>query len=296
MGSSRIGCSTATFLPFSGVDLGTFELNRGSDPVRLSGPEALKTLAGLGFQVVDIPAGPTSVFHVCTRDAPADQTGRLVSLVQELGLEVNSVQMVVDTPGDLEELRRQSTACADIAADLGAEVWIYVGQPAGPDRAADLDQLERALVIQHRLAAERGLRLAIEMPHSGMLGESYEEMASVLSAIDEAGVDVALDLDTSHVHNCGASPTTVIREFADRIAHVAIRDTIGPHEWSMPLGEGDVDFRAFLDELRSTGFGGDLMLEVEPGDVALDERIALIEQGRAFLDEIVQSAELREPV
>lgn len=269
----RIGCSTIPLAP-------------------LSGEEAVRTLARLGFQVIDIAAVPTVFEHIRVVDSPPDQPERFAALVEELDLEVNAVPTVVwlpDALDDLAELRRRLTVAADVAAAVGAKCWIVdAGQPVGEDRAAGLDRLKRTVAVQHELAVERGLRLAVEAPHAGTLAERYEGIADVLRVVTDVDADIALDLDTSHLHNCGAPAETVIAEHAHRIAHVAIRDTVAPHQWDMRLGEGNVDFPTIIRQLDSVGFDGDLMIELEPsGNVGLAERIERIVHAREYLTNIL---------
>jgi sugar phosphate isomerase/epimerase len=268
----RIGCSTIPLAP-------------------LSGETALRTLAALGFEVVDIAAVPTAFDHILVVDPPADQPERFAALVHQLGLEVNGVPTVTwgpDKRDDLEELRRRCTAAADVAVAVGAKAWtVDAGAPVGGDRAAGLERFKRTLEMQKELAEERGLRLTVEAPHKGTLAQEYEGVADVVAVGEELGADLWLALDTSHIHNSGAPARRAIADAAGKIGHVAIRDTVGPGQMGMRLGEGHVDVAGFVEELRASGFDGDLMLELEPHDVTVEERIELIEHGRAYLEEIL---------
>lgn len=269
----RIGCSTIPLAP-------------------LSGEAALRNLAELGFEVVDIAAVSTLFDHIQTIDPPRDQPDRFAKLVSELGLEVNGVPTVVwipDALDDVDELRRRSRAAADVAAAVEARCWIVDAgiHPDGQERSTVLDRFKRTIEMQNELAVERGLRLVVEAPHGRTLADQFGGIADVIDAASDIGADVGLDLDSRPVHNCGASYAQVISQYIDRVAHVAVADTRGPGRGHASIGNGLIDFRSFIGELKAAGFDGDLMLELEPGGDSVDERTALIERDRDQLAAIL---------
>lgn len=270
----RIGCSTIPLAP-------------------LSGEAALRTLADLGFEVVDLAAVSTLFDHIQTIDPPRDQPDRFAKLVSELGLEVNGVPTVVwipDALDDLAELRRRSVVAADVAAAVEARCWIVDAgiHPEGQDRSAVLDRFKRTVAMQHELAVARGLRLVVEAPHGGTLADQFSGIADVVDAALDVGADVGLDFDSRPVHNCGAPYAQVISQYSDRIAHVAVADTRGRGKGHASIGDGHIDFHSFLGELKAAGWDGDLMLELEPGGSVVNDRIALIQRDRDRLSGILR--------
>jgi len=81
------------------------------------------------------------------------------------------------------------------------------------------------------------------VPHCGTLAETFDGMAELL-AIADAALDspVGIDLDTNHVHNCGATLERFVSTYGARLAHVAVRHSTGTGEWGMPVGARDIDF------------------------------------------------------
>jgi sugar phosphate isomerase/epimerase len=76
-----------------------------------------------------------------------------------------------------------------------------------------------------------------------------------------------LNYDTANViyYNGDVDPAVDVREVADRVLHVHLKDTDGGEgEWQFcALGRGRVDFPGVVDALRSVGFRGPYSLEIE---------------------------------
>lgn len=247
----RIGCSIITF---------------GNRPVE----ESLRRIAELGFDVVDVAAVPSYPEQGELVAPAARHIDRLAGLVQRHGFDVAGLQSapwVPDFPDDPDEFRRRYTMAADVAATVGARVWIVdanVGIGAGPDRAAGLDRFKRATAVAAELADSRGLQLAVEVPHGGSLGESLPEIVELFDASELP--QLGIDLDTSHVLNCGASTREVLAALGDRVVHVALRDGRRGGGPFLTPGDGDFDFAEFFPLLSDAGYTGDVMLELEPPD------------------------------
>jgi inosose dehydratase len=122
------------------------------------------------------------------------------------------------------------------------------------------------------LTAEQGLQLVLH-PHVGTL---VETAAQVQRALEHS--DVPWCLDTGHLLIGGVDPTSFVREHADRIAHVHLKDVnaalaerLRRGELSLvkatqeglfqPLGEGDARIDEVVRLLDEAGYGRWLVLE-----------------------------------
>jgi inosose dehydratase len=128
---------------------------------------------------------------------------------------------------------------------------------------------------------ETGLRTVFHH-HIGTWVETPEETARFLAMTDPEVL--GLCFDTGHYSFGGGNPVEGVRRHADRIWHVHFKD----HDpkvaarsrregWNAvktieqgvfcELGNGDVDFKAILGELRRLGYGGWIVVEqdVIPG-------------------------------
>jgi sugar phosphate isomerase/epimerase len=88
---------------------------------------------------------------------------------------------------------------------------------------------------------------------------------------------IALELDTAHLPWLGIDIRRCIRDYADRIRHVHLKDCIIDAEsqqhygrlgsrfyrYGVP-GDGGIDFAAVVDALTATGYDGALTLDLRP--------------------------------
>ena len=176
---------------------------------------------------------------------------------------------------------------ADLLADAGGSVLVLAaamppptGQSnggAGYDALREIDDaawtaLLPALDTAATMAVDRGISLALH-PHLGTAVVTGDHVERVLD-----GSNVDLCIDTGHLTAGGSDPIRIAREAAGRVAHVHLKDVDGT--WGegvrtgrisyadgvrggmyRPLGQGDLDVRAFVHELEAGGYGGWYVLE-----------------------------------
>lgn len=184
-------------------------------------------------------------------------------------------------------------ACRAIAA-AGGGVLVIIDRPseeraatAGrPQAARRLAQpeWETLLATIGRVAAvarDHGLRPAVH-PHAGSCLEFEDELERLV-----ADGDLDLCLDTGHLAYAGADPVAALARFAERLAHVHLKDVDGAvlarvrdealGFWEAvaagifcPLGHGVVDLPAVLAELERQRYDGFATIEQDrvPGSGA----------------------------
>jgi sugar phosphate isomerase/epimerase len=145
----------------------------------------------------------------------------------------------------------------DVAAVLGSECvscWAGVPQP-GVSRAQATEWFRSGLEEVRAHAARRGVVVALE-PEPGMLVGDLDEFA----ALDD---DLPLALDTGHCLVTGErDPADAVREFAGRLATVAVEDMRRGEHVHLPFGEGDLDLPAVLSALEEVGYAGLVSVEL----------------------------------
>jgi sugar phosphate isomerase/epimerase len=75
---------------------------------------------------------------------------------------------------------------------------------------------------------------------------------------------IGITMDTGHFTASGVDLVAFADCFADRIAHIHLKDHVG--ERCVPLGAGETDNAALLATLRRRGFEGYATLELEVED------------------------------
>lgn len=193
-------------------------------------------------------------------------------------------------PARRVEALRTASATARLLAELGASVLVLAAEgderrsaiagrvPA--DGSASLDDAgwEHATALVDRVARnarEHGIATAFH-PHAASYIETPREIERLMKGTD--GALVGLCLDTGHIAYGGGDPALLAREHAARVKHVHLkdlrrrvhedalrrgidfRDAVGEGVFA-PLGEGDLDLRGTLDELRGAGYDGWLVVE-----------------------------------
>jgi inosose dehydratase len=201
--------------------------------------------------------------------------------LQDHGLDLVAgfVPVVVHEP-DLSPTIGHARVAAGQLADAGAELFVaaLVADLAWSPAPATLgdDQWQRTgenlALLAQLVADEFGLELVLH-PHVGTLVEHDEQVQQAL-----AHTDVPWCFDSGHLLIGGTDPTTFLRDHADRVAHVHLKDVDATlaaavrdntmtlvqatqHGLFRPLGEGDARIESVIALLDEVGYGRWLVLE-----------------------------------
>jgi len=155
------------------------------------------------------------------------------------------------------------------------------------------DDPRRAVLV------ERITRIANHFADVGVtfLFETGQETAATLlqfiAALDANGsAPVGVNFDPANMILYGrGEPVAALREILPRVQQVHIKDarhTRTPGTWGTetPIGEGDVDWPAFVGALREAEFAGPLVIEREAGA----QRIADITRGAQFIASAIRAS------
>jgi inosose dehydratase len=179
---------------------------------------------------------------------------------------------------DLTATRERARRAADQLAAAGADVFVaavVADEAWSSPPTLDDDGWKRAGAHLRDIADlvyARGLRLVLH-PHVGTLVETAADVERAL-----AQTDVAWCFDTGHLLIGGVDPVDFVREHADRIGHVHLKDVRAPlaervrgGELSLvaatqqglfqPLGEGDARIDEVVRLLDDAGYERWLVLE-----------------------------------
>ena len=183
-----------------------------------------------------------------------------------LGLAAGFVAAVLHEPSLREAAMVEVRSAAATLAAGGADMLVLAA-------ALEADGYDRHDTLSAAgWAAENGLGLSFH-PHVGTAVEKSEEVSKLLDS-----TKVALCLDTGHLYLGGADVVRLARDAGSRVRHVHLKDVDARLAARMrsgeltywdsvraglyrPLGQGDLDMRAVLDELDAAGYTGWFVLE-----------------------------------
>lgn len=256
-------------------------------------PTALRTIADLGFEEIDLGALPGVCDHV-PYDLDADAVAAVTADVVASGLRVRSVN------GDIGDLNavldadaqaardRHLDALLTLTANTGAQALVLPCGALGHDPVRSLDEDPDAIAAQlihaGQRAAEFGVELWTESLH--FLRFCWNLERAELLARRLAGSGVGIVMDFSHIVAAGEDPLEYIERHEGRISHVHLRDAV-PGNINLSIGNGQADFAAGLRSLAARGYTGHFSLELETRDVTHDERPAAAAKAASFITDLI---------
>jgi inosose dehydratase len=171
---------------------------------------------------------------------------------------------------DLGDRDRVATAAHEALAALvafGGRLLVLIDRPGAPGAAWDV------MVATIRRAAETadavGVRTVVH-PHGGSHIQFADEIERLLT--DLPADEVGLCLDTGHALYAGLDPAAMVRQYADRLEHLHLKDLApgrdGADFWTAvadgvfcPLGDGVLDLPALASALDEVGYAGFATIE-----------------------------------
>ena len=237
---------------------------------RMLPPErVLAEMASLGLSATEM--GPVGYLPPDTEDVRALLAAHGLGLVGAFVPLVLHERSLDHARAVLDEVMPLMTAL-DGEVLVAAAVTDAAWSPRVPLEAADWRRVGENLETLSELAAAAGLRLALH-PHAGTLVETADDIDAVL-----AHGEIDWCLDTGHLAIGGADPVEFVRNHAERIVHVHLKDVdmglaeqVRSGKLSLveatrlglfrPLGDGDASIDQVVGELDHHGYERWLVLE-----------------------------------
>jgi len=217
---------------------------------------------------------------------------RLWSVHAPFGHDANLSAIEKDVRAGALERHREAIQKAKAA---GAEVLVV-----HPGRAGEGDKRETALsfLVENMeeltgLAAESGLKLALENMLPDHPGDKPHELLSVIKALDSPWVGVCFD--TGHAHVCGDMPGA-FEKLKDFIITFHLADNDGTRDLHLQPGYGTIHWEDFLELFETMDFDDPVVVETEPWAKAepgwmFKEVHALLDNRRLTVKDICPSAD-----
>jgi inosose dehydratase len=162
-------------------------------------------------------------------------------------------------------------------------------RPKGRDvTAADHQRLARVMSEIGKRTADLGIQVAYH-PHMGSMGEKPADIERILAASDPRYVRLLLDV--AHYREGGGDPAAAIRQYADRLLFLHIKDlrrgSAGAPFQFVELGRGSVDLPGVFAALRDVRFNGWAVVELDAVPDTGGSPKASAEISKRYLEDVI---------
>lgn len=249
------GNASKFMLPKASIKIGYSTITWGDNI-----EQALRDISSLGFKGVQLK-NPFAKY--------GQNPEVLKKMIEETKLEVvmlSSGNANVNTGNDEAEIAKHVVNAKFIKAVGGNRI-----QLTNSSRPKNGEVKEEDMVKYGKMLTEIGKRTAdvgVETTyhnHMGQLGQTPEEVDTILQYADPKYVGVLLDV--AHYQQGGGDPVTAIHKYKDRLKalHIKdVKDVAGERGYQfVELGEGRVNFPAIFDALNKVGFRGYTIVELD---------------------------------
>jgi len=249
--------------------------------------EAVRQIASLGFECVDIWGGRP---HVYRQDYSAAELKALRAEIESRGMTVSSFMpafyryphnLCSPNPRVWKDSLEYVVQSLDNAAELGAPLFLVC--PArllvGQDVADAWDRLANSLRLICDRAAPLGMKIVLEPVNKGVF-DLINNTADAMRIIGVVGAgNLGVILDSGHLYLSDESIQQALATVGERLFQVHVSDNDGKRQQNLVPGDGTFDFKSFFSELRRHCYAGVVSVELS-GDYAADPQPAAAESLR----------------
>ncbi len=244
--------------------------------------QALEGLARAGFQNVEIGAVKGFLEHLDPDDLTTETIGGCRALLAQNGL--RCVSMSGHAQLHTDEGRGRFRRVLLAGSELGIlALNTFTGDAETPEERAAFVENVRAIADE---AQSLGIRLCIETDSN--LLPTAEEGVRLLETVGHDWIRINYD-PGNVVYYTGVSPEDDVKHALGLLGHVHLKDKRGG-KGSLdfpPLGEGDLDLRSILRDIKASEFSGPVSMEIEYLDYAYPDWDTCVEgarRGKAYWD------------
>jgi inosose dehydratase len=228
--------------------------------------QAIDEIASLGFRGVQLRSNVMAKF--------ADRPAALRELLESRGVTLvalSSGNLSIDPAVEREQLELHTRHGAFVRQLGGLYLQIIDERPAGrASTDGDYKRLGHLLTELGKRTADLGIALGYH-PHMNSLGERPEQIHAILGSADPGYVKLVLD--TAHYQQGGGDPAQAVKDYADRLSFLHVKDLEAPVPGDrgdparsyrfVELGRGKIDLKRVFDALLEVKFTGWAVVELD---------------------------------
>lgn len=227
--------------------------------------QAIADISALGFPGIQLRSNVVTKY--------AERVSALSELLRSRSLTfvaLSSGNLSVDSAVGSEQFQ-QHLRHAEFLRDAGGLYLQIIDERPRARQATDADykRLGQLLTELGKRTADVGIPISYHH-HMGSLGEGPQAVRAIMEAADPRFVK--FQLDTAHYRQGGGDPVQAIRDYADRLLFLHIKDVESPVPGDpdqgrsyrfVELGRGKVDLKGVFAALRDVNFSGWAVVELD---------------------------------
>lgn len=233
----------------------------------------LQEFASIGYKGVEIGS----------RFFGTDERESLQEKLDKYGIEISAMHVgvpLVDWLTKPEELEATVLAVADFMSGMKNKNVCMTGQKLNLDYSADFKKIAQRINEVSKKCKDLGVTLNYHN-HDW----EFENDAIIYKALAEYAVDTNFAFDLGWVYVGGFDPVKMVKDHADRISYLHLRDTIavGTRDFA-EIGHGTLDLPVLMNVVKGVlGDNGWGVVEFDKGEVDMNR----YKNAKAYFDTIL---------
>lgn len=262
---------------------------------RIPFTQCLPWIREVGFNLIEVCSSHGHMDYHSKEDITS-----AAALIKDLGIECYSFhapfrEEIDITSPDVGQRRRSEYEifkAAEAAAILNARYFVFHPgpeksfEPPLHERLQRMNNAAEVLNNVYRKCAELDIELAIEnmLPH--LFCGSTKDILWLIGSVET--LEPAMCLDTGHAFLAGGV-SMMIHKVSTQLRMIHVNDNLGQGDDHFPPGQGKIDWRQFVLDLRSIQFSGVLIMELSPGEHrAKEELLKMAFDSVHYLREVIR--------
>lgn len=246
--------------------------------------EALRLLGSNGIQVTEIflnTCSETEDKYISQLQNVAQQHNIRVSSVHPWSSPMEGFFFASDYNGRLNDGIKLYRRYFEVCSELGADKLVFHGSYLHAKDSFSFEKYVEHFCILAQIGREYGVTLCHENVSYCILANP--DTARSFSSL--AGQDAAFVLDTKQAYRFGIDAIEMLDAMQQVIRHIHISD-YSAQSFCLPPGQGQLDFKHFLNRLFSLGYKGDLIIELYRDNFDGMEQLI---QSKKYIDTILRN-------
>lgn len=266
------------------------------DQPRIPMKEAMRTLAKVGFDAVDVNFAAT-IYTSREKNEPIldgenwrDTIRDLTEEIARVGLAISHTHLPFYNYGDTDhadyELRTMMMDRSIEASAIVGAKWAVIH----PSTYADIDEMIEKSLIEMQPMIEKANALGVGLAIENMSRTPYQAIIEIVDEFRSRGYEAGICWDTGHANRKGINQYEGLTAIGERLKTLHVHDNFGAGDDHLPVPFGRIEWDDFYRGLREINYKGTMNYEVALSRLPLETREEmlryLVHHGRMMIEKI----------